>query len=269
MAVNPYAQSWATDTGTGSPEMPATKPGKNPMEPSGMTTRSPWEKVIPQLEDYLKQGPGGSAVTTGPVYGALARSNATDLSGLQGLLGSTSAPTASEKYLTGMAQNSGVDPYAQQVFQASQDKLANSINDRFSSIGRYGSRDYAQGLGSALGTANAQFNSDQWNAAQQRKLAATGMLDAAGQNRFGQQAGILGSIANLQGSNYDRKLAALGGQTATQGGIDAQNNQYWQNVFGLGNTYGTGINYDVPTPLWEKLLGGGIGLLGAFGGLMK
>ena len=257
---------------------PATKPGKNPMEPSGYTTRSPYGPAIPGIEDILR-GAGGLARQqpaynpTSKTYGALAGSQASDVSGLAGLLGTTGGPTNAQQNLSGMASEAGVDPYAERAFSAQRDKLANSINDRFSAAGRYASGDHASELGTSLGNATAGFMSDQWNAARQRQLQASGMIDAAGQAKTGMQAGILGNIANLQGSNFDRQLAALGGQTAAQG---YEQDAPWaglRNYAGIlgpiAAGFGSQTNYDVPTPLWEKLLGGGISLLGGLGGMFK
>ena len=264
-------------------------PDSNKLVKSGETLRNPWgpaEPIYKGLLDAINQrftggqpDTSGLGITTAGDYNRLGgKDYLTQGSRLQneyrGLLG----PTNAETNLSDMASNPGVDPYAEQAFTAQRDKLANSINDRFSTIGRYGSGDYARNLGDSLGNATAGFMSDQWNAARRRQLAASGQIDNANLAQSGARRGILGDITNIQQGNFGNRMAALGGQTAAQGaeiagrhGIEGLRWADLANGGGLlGSIYGPLAgeeNFKQRQPLWERILGGVIGLGGMFGGL--
>lgn len=278
-------------------------PDTGKMVKSGETIRSPYEPAQPIYKGLLdainQRFTGGQPNLSGlgistPAnfenlagqYSRLSGSNPVSTGNrlareYQGLLGPTSAQTN----LQSMASNSGVDPNFEAALNYQTDKVGNALNDRFASIGRYGSGDYAKAYGDTIGGVRASALSNQWNQDRQNQLAASGLIDQSNQAQAGARRGILGDLGNVQQTNYGNKLAALGGrlgalqgQTAAQtadiagrGGIEGLR---WGDLTTggglLGSLYGPLAgqeDYKQATPIWEKILGGVIGLGGLFGGL--
>lgn len=190
----------------------------------------------------------------------------------------------------------GANPYRDQAIQQSMDDATNQINAQFTGGGRYtgrmGSSAYgdaaARQLGNIATTARMQgYDTDTqnfMNAAQGRSgedLARTGLGLSAAQGQTGvqgqnianrMQASSMADAINKARYTDPQMLAQVGG--AKEAMLQSQRDygtdnlaKYQAMVGGVPGQAGTSQVTQPKQPWWQSLLGGGLALGGALGGL--
>lgn len=149
------------------------------------------------------------------------------------------------------------DPgYAALRSQVANDTLT-GINSAFNNSGLFGSDSNMRAAGEGLGNALAGLDYSNFQNDQQRQLQAAGLLP-----QLFQTAQLPGSIQQSVGAAQD---AAAQAEKAGPTDLLAKLTAIANGTAGAGGT--TTTNVQPGTPLYQTLLGGGIGLAGLFGGL--
>lgn len=176
----------------------------------------------PGLNSLGGIGSGANGITTGGLYSALggmslgAGQQAKDIaSGV-----AAQGPTASETYLTQMAAGTnGTNPFLQQMLDDQSSRIGNRVASQMSGMGRYGSGGHTDVLARSLQEAANPLLSQAYESDQNRRLSASGQIDAARQAAAGTN---LNAANLLSGVDFNRLQSAMG---AAQGltGVQGQN----------------------------------------------
>ncbi len=193
---------------------------------TGSVTSEPWDPSQPGLQTILDDilawynGGGGTArppgdltagmgsTTTGAIdalgeiAGAAPTGPVTDPAdlGLYGdVYGSARAPTASETYLAGMAEDGGgVNPHLQSYIDLGAGAISDQVRASYLDKGRYGSRRFEETLADSIGDFATPLLFEGYNADQNRRLAAAGQIDSSRQGSIGS------ALASLAGGGAER-----------------------------------------------------------------
>lgn len=264
-----------------------------PYEPAA----NPWKELLSQTQGIINgkmqqfnNGPtrnvNGMGVTTAPAYGKLAAS----IPGLyEQMMGRAADGSAGPDRLVdktlrmyasgGEAQN----PYFNQALNMSVDDAVNRAKSANAGLGRAGSDWARDNIARTAAGISVPAMAQHYENMQGRRLGATGMLDSSQQGWEGLDQGWAGLQRALMGDRLNAEMGALGGQTNAQmqqlvgQGIKDQLTT-WDprldflrqaaGIYAPTNQFGATTTLEPEQPLWEKILGGILGVGGLVGGFM-
>lgn len=245
-----------------------------------------WKELMSQtngmlngvMQRYNNSGPNpnrnvsGMGVTTPKDYASL---RGQVQGAYQPFIDQAGQKTASETNLADMAAGKmvGSNPYASEAINARADEaLRRSASSLGGRTGRLAQEQQAKLYSDITNPAHAAL----YEADQNRMMGANAQIDSSFLNRMGIGSGLLnsrfGTEGNLLGGQTNAEMQQLLGQ-----GVKDQLETWdprWDfaqkaaGIYGQTNGFGTTETLEPEQPLWEKILGGVIGLGGMVGGFM-
>lgn len=213
--------------------------GRGPMKTtqtqntSSRSTSSPWAGAMPGINQAM----ASTAGALGSIPGAYAP-----------IMAQAGQPGAASTYLQDTASGANINggsPQFNAALNYQSGQLADDVNRGFSGMGRYGSGAHAGVLGDTVGNFRNQAMSGEIARQQQLQQTAAGTISQEEMARLGLQGGLLGQQygQQFQGAGVLGNFGALGGTTSSRG---------------------TGTVQEPPVPGWQRILGAGATIAGAF-----
>lgn len=164
--------------------------------------------------------------------------SASAATGLQGLLGQGSTPSAIADNLTPYANGSyvnGGSPQFLASLNTQSNQLTDDVNREWSNAGRYGSAGQANDVAQQVGNLQNTAIAGEIQREQGQQIQAAGLLSGEQQQGIGNQVGILGDEASL-GNQGASNLATFTGLAPS---VYSQQYAPYQELAGAGSAYDT------------------------------
>lgn len=178
---------------------------------------------------------------------------------------SAAGPTASQQYLTSMAQGGGTNPFLQQMLDSQAARISNRMNSAMSGSGRYGSFGHSDALARSISDASNPLLAQAYESDQNRRLSAASQIDASRRAADATRLQGIQGQTGVQGTNIGNQLGAA----QSLGNLRNANTSLGAGLLGqIGQFQGQNIGNQLNAAnLWGNLNQSGFGTeLGALGG---